>query len=572
MTIRARWVRIALLAAAILYVGYWLYRFTVGVFGPLAPLPLGFLAVVLVIVAAWWSWRRFRQEIDAAAYRGAEWIWGRTENTAAIVAIRSKFPWAVHFAAARIDPREVSGLGLSLGVSALLAAVWAFAVVAFQVVNGTSIAATDHRIVNLFAVLRTPSLDRFMFAVTYLGSGRTLGVLAAVGIIISLLCRKHGDALAILLSLVASSIFFSAVKILIGRPRPPIGSARIAQAGFSFPSGHATTSTALYGILAFLLVRELGFRRGHRVWREVAIILSAVGIIALIGFSRVYLGVHYPSDVLAGWTGGAMWIISVFLFTRIRSSRSDTEPPARIPAEWTVGRWLTSAGVLAVGGVYLVLSYPPVPLPPIALPEASNLVARDQVVQLVLTKLPHHTGSLFGHRQEPINLVFIGTPADIEHAFGSAGWFKAEQLNWTTFVRATRATLTHSADPAGPVTPSFVGEAPESMAFNQPVGKAFATRHHIRIWHTRYEVPGGKRVWLATASYDEGFAIATGSLLPVHEIAPDIDTERDYVVASLEQVAAVTFTQSLQIVPPEMGTNSFGSSFFTYGRASLLWL
>ena len=572
MISRTRWIRIALLAAAIPYVGYWLYRFTVGVFGPLAPLPLGFLSAILVIVATWWSWRRYRQEIDEVVCHGAEWIRGQAENTAAIVAIRSKYPRAVHFAVARIDPREVSGLGLSLGVSALLAGVWAFAVVAFQVVNGTPIAATDHRIVNLFAVLRTPSLDRFMFAVTYLGSGRTLGVLAAVAITIALLWRKHGDALAILLSLVASSIFFSAVKVLIGRPRPPIGSARIVQAGFSFPSGHATTSAALYGTLAFLLLREVGFRRVHRVWHEVAIILSAVGIIALIGFSRVYLGVHYPSDVLAGWTGGAMWIISLFLFTRIRSARSDTDEPVRIPAEWSVGRGLISAGVLALGGVYLVLSYPPVPLPPIALPEVSNLVARDQVARLVLTKLPHHTESLFGHRQEPINLVFVGTLADIERAFSTAGWFKAEQLNWTTFVRATRATLTHSADPAGPVTPSFVGEAPESLAFNQPVGKAFATRHHIRIWRTRYEVPGGKCVWLATASYDEGFAIATGSLLPVHEIAPDIDTERDYVVASLQRFSGAPLAQSLQIVPPEMGTNSFGSPFFTYGRASLLWL
>ena len=85
-------------------------------------------------------------------------------------------------------------------------------------------------------------------------------------------------------------------------------------------------------------------------------------------------------------------------------------------------------------------------------------------------------------------------------------------------------------------------------------------------------MPGGERVWLATASYDAGFAIATGSLLPVHEIAPDIDTERDYVTGSLGRTGSVASVQPLQIVPPEMGTNSFGSPFFTYGKADLFWL
>lgn len=571
MTSRSRWIWIVVVLLAVLYVGYWLYRFTISAFGPLAPLPLGFLAAVLLFVTAWWFWRRFRQEIDDTAYHGAEWVWTKLQDTPPVQVVRSRFPRTSHFVAGRLDPRTITGLGLSVGVLVLLAMAWAFAEVAFEVVNGTSIRATDNRVVNLFAMLRTPSLDRFMLAMTYLGSGRTLAVLAAVGVIVALVWKRRGDALMIVLSLVASSIFFTAIKLLIERPRPPLWSARIVQAEFSFPSGHATTSAAFYGIVAFLLVRELRLRHLHHIWLEITAGLCAVVLVVLVGISRVYLGVHYPSDVLAGWTGGALWVALTFVVTRIRPSPSDTEESTRMPVERAVGGAVTSVGALALGVAYLVLSYPPTPLPPVAQPPAPILVTQEQVPGLILTKLPHYTGGLFGHRQEPINLVFVGTPSDIERAFRAAGWVQAEQLNWRTFVQATRATLTHSADSAGPVTPSFLGEMPESLAFNQPVGHAFAKRHHIRIWSTRYALPGGQRVRLATASYDEGFAIATGSLLPVHEIAPDIDTERDYVASSLERAGGVARVQSLQIVPPEMGTNSFGSPFFTYGRADLFW-
>lgn len=571
MTRRRPGIGIVLLLAGV-YGGYWIYRFTVSAFGPLAPLPLALLAAILLVAAAWWCWRRFRQEIDGAARHAAEWVWASLRDTPLVRAGQTKFPRASAFAARRVDPRAITGLGLSVGALVVLAMAWAFAEVSFEIVNGTSIDATDDRVVNLFALLRTPSLDRFMLAMTYIGSGRTVVVLATVCIIVALLWKRRDGALMIVSSLVASSIFFSTIKLLIGRPRPPLWSARIVQTGFSFPSGHATTAAAFYGVAAFLLLREWRLRRDRHIWLDVTTGICAIVLVALIGISRVYLGVHYPSDVLAGWAGGALCVALVFVITRIRQSRSHGAEPTRRPIERVVRRTLASVGALALGTTYLVLSYPPMPLPPYAQRPAPTLVTHEQVPALMLTTLPHYTVDLFGHRQEPINLVLVGAQSDVERSFRGAGWVPARQLTWTTFVQAARATLTHSADSAGPVTPSFLGEAPERLAFNQPVGRAFAKRHHIRIWNTQYAVPGGQRIWLATASYDEGFAIASGSFLPVHEIAPDIDTERDYVASSLEHAGGVARVQSLQIAPPELGTNSFGSPFFTYGKGYLLWL
>lgn len=129
-----------------------------------------------------------------------------------------------------------------------------------------------------------------------------------------------------------------------------------------------------------------------------------------------------------------------------------------------------------------------------------------------------------------------------------------------------------SPDAAGPVTPSFYDDQPQTFAFSQPVGRTFAHRHHIRIWRSPFALAPATPIWFATASYDSGYAVAAHSLLPVHQIAPAIDLERDYVVASLTQAHAVADTVRLQFVPPEMGTNAFGEPFFTYGQAFVVGL
>jgi acid phosphatase len=103
-----------------------------------------------------------------------------------------------------------------------------------------------------------------------------------------------------------------AVKQLVERPRPPTGLALSHAIGFAFPSGHATDAAAVYGMLAVLLARP--GRRGVRV----AALAAAFGLVALVGLSRVYLGVHWLTDVLAGVGIGAIWIASLIVVVGTR--------------------------------------------------------------------------------------------------------------------------------------------------------------------------------------------------------------------------------------------------------------
>jgi hypothetical protein len=122
------------------------------------------------------------------------------------------------------------------------------------------------------------------------------------------------------------------------------------------------------------------------------------------------------------------------------------------------------------------------------------------------------------------------------------------------------------------VTPSFLADEPNALAFSLPVGKTFAERHHIRFWTTTIQTPTGQSLWLATASFDQGFELAPSTGLPTHQIAPDIDTERTFVVTSLEGTGLVISSQTIQLVPPEAGRNFKGDPFHTDGKAVILQL
>jgi undecaprenyl-diphosphatase len=121
-----------------------------------------------------------------------------------------------------------------------------------------------------------------------------------------------------------------AVKQLVERPRPPAGLALSHATGFAFPSGHATDAAAVYGMLAVLLARP-----GRRAARAAAL-LAAVGVIALVGLSRLYLGVHWLTDVAGGVGLGAAWLVSLILVVGPRIELP-TRPGSNITARFRQG-------------------------------------------------------------------------------------------------------------------------------------------------------------------------------------------------------------------------------------------
>ena len=147
-----------------------------------------------------------------------------------------------------------------------------------------------------------PWLSEAVRDYTALG-GVLLRHIVAIGALVALLfLRLRREAMLLALTIVSGWAVNSAIKVLVGRPRPELVSHLTEAGGSSFPSGHSFNSAVVYIAIA-LAFAALSPRQSVRA----TVILAAMVLTGLIAFSRVWLGVHYPSDAIAGWLGGAGW-------------------------------------------------------------------------------------------------------------------------------------------------------------------------------------------------------------------------------------------------------------------------
>ena len=194
-------------------------------------------------------------------------------------------------------------LHMALGVLIIFGASFLFAGIAEDVITTAPLMAIDRNIVQWFEVHRTPGLTALMLIVTRFAS--ILWVVCATLVTGLILWRKncHYQLLALILAVPCGVAQMLLLKTVFHRHRPNIEDAYSTFQGYSFPSGHTMTATMLYGLLAVLAVQAL---KGW--WRRTSAVLAAVAIVLLVGFSRIYLGAHYLSDVLGGIAAGIAWL------------------------------------------------------------------------------------------------------------------------------------------------------------------------------------------------------------------------------------------------------------------------
>ena len=154
---------------------------------------------------------------------------------------------------------------------------------------------------------------------TALGGVVVLNLLGTITVAALLLARLRREAVLLAVTMLSAWAFETLLKSLVGRQRPSIVSHLTEAGGLSFPSGHSFNSAVVYMSIALALA-SLSARRGVR-W---SLITGAALVSALVALSRVWLGVHYPSDAIAGWLGGMAWALTASaLLTRPDRERAD---------------------------------------------------------------------------------------------------------------------------------------------------------------------------------------------------------------------------------------------------------
>jgi undecaprenyl-diphosphatase len=196
------------------------------------------------------------------------------------------------------------GVFLVIGLAVVLLAAVAFAKIAEQVMEGET-QAMDESILRMMNDMGSPWLDMVALEVTALGARLVVIMMVLVASAFLWHTRHHYSAALLWVSMMGAGLVNSALKLSFNRPRPDVFPWRTQHVGLaSFPSGHAMTAIVVYGTLAFLIARLAPTRLLRRlVW------LTAIVVILLIGWSRLYLGVHYPSDVAAGFVLGTGWAV-----------------------------------------------------------------------------------------------------------------------------------------------------------------------------------------------------------------------------------------------------------------------
>jgi undecaprenyl-diphosphatase len=230
-----------------------------------------------------------------------------------------------------LSRRRLSSHGLRYLIAFLIIALslWIFVGIAEEVVEGDSL-AFDRAILE---ALRTPGdlsdpvgpvwFEQAVRDVTALG-GTTILTLITVAVVGFLLLERKPRTIAFLLLAVIGGLLLSmALKAGFDRPRPDFLPHGQEVYTASFPSGHSMNSAIVYLTLASILASA---HRARRV--KVYVVTAAIVITALVGVSRVYLGVHWPTDVLAGWTAGAAWSVFCWLLMHRMQQRRVVEGEA----------------------------------------------------------------------------------------------------------------------------------------------------------------------------------------------------------------------------------------------------
>ncbi|MDM5335863.1 phosphatase PAP2 family protein [Fictibacillus enclensis] len=191
-----------------------------------------------------------------------------------------------------------------------------FSLLAFLVMSNAVFPA-DMAIISFVQGFESPLFTTVMRFFTFIGSFPVvLGISVLILLLLFKLYKQKAELIVFMIVLVGSPLFNELLKRFFHRVRPEYHRL-IDIGGFSFPSGHSMNAFSLYGILAFLLWRHIRSRAGRT-----ALVLFSVFMILLIGLSRIYLGVHYPSDVLGGYTASGCWVaVVIWSFQKYKDKR-----------------------------------------------------------------------------------------------------------------------------------------------------------------------------------------------------------------------------------------------------------
>jgi membrane protein DedA with SNARE-associated domain/membrane-associated phospholipid phosphatase len=469
---------------------------------------LAMLAAILIVslAALIWGMRVAARRVPRLTATAQEWLWSWA---------RRRDTWLSRQLLSILDPtrRELPGLAL-LG-AILAASLWLFFGVLQDVLAGDPLVRANESVYHFLQTLRTVWVDQAMVAITELGDPTVVTAVAAAGILWLLWRRNWRGAAHLAAAVAVSSVFTLLMKLTLSLPRPRAVSS--GWGSFAFPSGHCAANAALYGFLAVLVAWEVRTR-----WRVLMGALVTL-FVAAIAFSRLYLGAHWLSDVLAGLAFGTAWAA----FLAIAYVRRNARP---------VG----AAGLCAAAGLALLVTGA-VHVAHRHSRDVQIYAPRTHIVTLPASQwrrqgwsgLPVRRVDLAGERGAPLTLQWAGSAAALARELAAGGW--RPPAPWT--LRSALAWLRpHVSLASLPVLPHLQSGRPEVLVLTRAAGgEAGQARLVLRLWRSdvRVSATGEPSVPVLLGTVTKERLQRPTWFLTMAERVPGYDEPRDSVAADL---------------------------------------
>ncbi|PRY06061.1 undecaprenyl-diphosphatase [Pontibacter ummariensis] len=236
----------------------------------------------------------------------------------AVKELRRRYPHVFQVAVDRFSTREFVGLPLTLVFLVAAINILLLSELTESVMQAAWVVSVDKQFTAFLYSMRSERLSLFFYTITQLADQQAALLVGGLATIVLLYQKRYVALLAFWLTLAGVGLSVRFGKTIISRARP-VDVAYYAVEHFSFPSGHATTAIMLYGLLAYFAYGRYSW---HPMFRTLIPWVAAI-LILLIGFSRIYLGVHYLSDVLAGFLLGGLWLLVGISLTEVVMLRKE---------------------------------------------------------------------------------------------------------------------------------------------------------------------------------------------------------------------------------------------------------
>ncbi len=222
----------------------------------------------------------------------------------------------IKFWRSKISPK-IASLIATIGIVGLISClliIYMVAQISDEVLEQEAF-AFDKVILLTIHSFASPSLDRIMETITGFNNPNFVSIVAAVALILLLWKRCYPEAKIFVIDCIGGVVLSYGLKSVFGKTRPDLWESAIKEVSYSYPSGHALGSTVLYGFLAYLFAT----RFPQFSW---LIYLLAVALIGAVGLSRLYLGVHWPTDIIGGYGIGFLWLTFCTTMLKLQKLKS----------------------------------------------------------------------------------------------------------------------------------------------------------------------------------------------------------------------------------------------------------